>query len=220
MLRNFYHADELGGELTSLIAANNTHFLVKDVLVDLPGRDDNRDFLADDGDVLRVYESHGLDTEVNDYSANTSTQLVSQTGSKVTYSMNAPVTSGFLYVKLPDPHQGTKTIDRAVRSDGKVLPLDNVWLSKTRREDNDWDYFISLFDNNSTGQYQITFDTANLAPQSPVLQFIPDRTTSETQRISFLVEASDPNGTTPSLSITSLPTGASLTVQSNEVDAW
>ncbi|MEN8221374.1 MAG: hypothetical protein ABFS56_34530, partial [Pseudomonadota bacterium] len=71
---NFTHADELGGELTSLIEATNTHFLEKDVLVDLPGRDDIRDFLAKDGDILRVYESHGLDTEVNDHSGNATLQ--------------------------------------------------------------------------------------------------------------------------------------------------
>jgi hypothetical protein len=211
----FYHADELGGELTSLIQATNTHFLVKDVFVELPGRDDNRDFLADDGGVLRVYESHGLDTEVNDHSANTTMQLANQTGSQATYHLKAPVTAGFLYAKLPDPYQGTKAIVRTIRSDGKVLPLDNVWLSKNRRQDNGWDYFINLFDNNSTGQYQMTFDTVNLAPQPPVLQFIPDRSTSETQQISFLVEASDPNDTIPSLSTTNLPTGANFTEQEN-----
>ncbi|MCP4995615.1 MAG: calcium-binding protein, partial [Gammaproteobacteria bacterium] len=42
----FYHSDELGGELTSLMTGVNTHFLVGDVLLDLPGRDDIRDFLA------------------------------------------------------------------------------------------------------------------------------------------------------------------------------
>ncbi|RKZ80003.1 MAG: hypothetical protein DRR19_24215, partial [Candidatus Parabeggiatoa sp. nov. 1] len=209
----FYHADELGGELTSLLQATQTHFLVKDVLVDLQGRDEVRDFLAKDGGVLRVYESHGLDTEVNDHSANTTLQPMSQTGSQVTYRLNAPVTAGFLYVKLPDPHQGAKAIDRAIRSDGKQLPLENVWLSKTRREDNGWDYFINLFDNNSSGQYQITLDTANLAPQPPVLQFIPDRSRPETKQIAFLVEASDPNGTIPTLSAASLPTGARFAME-------
>ncbi len=209
----FSHSDDLGGELTSLLKATNTHFLVKDVLVELPGRDHNRDFLADDGGVLRVYESHGLDTEVNDHSANTTMELMSQSGSEMTYRLNAPVTAGFLYVKLADPYQGAKAVSQAVRSDGKVLPLDNVWLSKTRREDNGWDYFINLFDSNSNGQYQITLDTTLLEAQPPVLQFVPDRTTRETQQISFLVEASDSDGTIPTLSAASLPTGAEFTVQ-------
>src|SRR5262249_31310527 len=46
----FSHADALGGRLTSLIDSVNTHFLVHDVRVDLPGRDSVRDFLALDGD--------------------------------------------------------------------------------------------------------------------------------------------------------------------------
>ena len=54
---DFSHSDELGGELTSLIQAVNTHFLVHDVIVDLPGRDAMRDFLARDGSVYRIYES-------------------------------------------------------------------------------------------------------------------------------------------------------------------
>lgn len=53
----FSHADELGGALTSILQATNAHFLIRDVRVDLPGRDYVRDFLAHDGDVIRVYES-------------------------------------------------------------------------------------------------------------------------------------------------------------------
>jgi hypothetical protein len=66
----FSHADELGGALTSLIPQDGikTHFLQRDVKVDLPGRDNVRDFLAYDGNVLRVYESSGLDTVVNNQS--------------------------------------------------------------------------------------------------------------------------------------------------------
>ncbi|MEK8019657.1 MAG: hypothetical protein VSS75_022515 [Candidatus Parabeggiatoa sp.] len=198
---DFSHADELGGELTSLLQATNTHLLIKEVLVDLAERDDIRDFLAKDGDTIQVYESHGLDTLVNDHSAVASLQPVNQTETQITYDLNAPVTAGLLYVKLSAPHQGHQAIESAIRSDGKVLPLDNVWISKTRREaDNEWDYFINLFDTNSPGQYQLTLTTVeNTDPKPPVWQFIPDRTTRETQRIAFLVEASASNGTIPSL---------------------
>jgi len=50
----FTHADELGGALTSLLEPTDAYLLVKDVRVDLPGREGVRDFLAKDGDVLRV----------------------------------------------------------------------------------------------------------------------------------------------------------------------
>ncbi|RYG61662.1 hypothetical protein EON64_18415, partial [archaeon] len=38
----FTHSDELGGQLTSLITEINTHRLIRDVLVDLTGRDNIR----------------------------------------------------------------------------------------------------------------------------------------------------------------------------------
>jgi len=42
----FTHADALGGALTSLIRQVNTHEPIRDVLVELPGRDTVRDFMA------------------------------------------------------------------------------------------------------------------------------------------------------------------------------
>ena len=66
---SFTHADELGGTLTSLLQSANAHLLIHDVRADLPGRDFIRDFLARDGDVVRLYESEGEDTLVTDHSA-------------------------------------------------------------------------------------------------------------------------------------------------------
>ena len=99
---DFTHADELGGRLTSIIDPNgiNTHFLVHNVLVDVPGRDLVKDFLALDGDVYRVYESNGVDTVVTDQSAVSSLTEVN-TGSEVRLTLTTPVTSGFSYVSLP-----------------------------------------------------------------------------------------------------------------------
>ncbi len=70
-------ADELGGELTSLLdgVTTPTHALVHDVLADLPGRDAVKDFLARGGDVLRVYESDCVDTPVSDRAADCRTGL-------------------------------------------------------------------------------------------------------------------------------------------------
>lgn len=207
---DFVHADELGGELTSLLEATYTHFLVHDVRVDLPGRDAVRDFLAKDGDVLRVYESHGLDSEVTDQSANATLDPAGQKGSQVDYTLIVPPTAGFLYVRLPDPQGGAKEITRVMRSDGKLLAQDNAWLSRTRRQDNGWDHFINLFDADGTGQYVVTMDAVIAEPQPPVLQYIPDRTTYEGNQVSFLVEASDPNGTFPEIAAAPLPAGATF----------
>jgi hypothetical protein len=69
---SFTHADELGGELTSLIEDTIPHYLIRDVLVDLPGRDNIRDFLGNvdnvPGSPLMLYESDSLESAVTDLS--------------------------------------------------------------------------------------------------------------------------------------------------------
>jgi hypothetical protein len=209
----FSHADELGGELTSLLDATTTHLLVRDVRVDLPGRDNVRDFLADDGDALRVYESDSDDVQVADQSGVASIEYLGQSGASYRYRISAPVTAGFMYARLADPLNGTKQIQVITRSDGKNIPLENAWLSKTRNASNGWDHHLNLFDANGTGAYTLVFGEPNLGPRPPVLQFIADRVTYEGGQIGVLVEASDPNGTLPLLTVDPLPAGASFTDQ-------
>lgn len=207
----FTHADELGGALTSIMEGVQAHLLVRDVRVDLPGRDNVRDFLAQDGDILRVYESDSLDTEVTERTAQAGFTLHNQSGSLMTYDLAFPSTNGFAYVKLPDPHNGQKAIIRVVRSDGKSIPLDNAWTSKTRNRNTNpmsWDHYINFFDANTTGVYSVQMDDPVTGPVAPVLQYIPPRTTHEGSQIGFIIEASDPNGEIPSLSAAPLPTGA------------
>jgi hypothetical protein len=208
----YSHSDELGGELTSLLDAVHTHFLVHDVLVDLPGRDSIRDFLAKDGGVYRVYESESTDTDVWDQSSFSTLQPTGQAGS---YTLTTPVTAGFMYLQLPDPFSGNKMIKEVMRSDGKFIKPENAWLSKTRKEDHTWQYFIHLFDVNTTNSYTVVFEDPAAAPDAPVLQFIPDRSGAEGQQLSFIVEASDPDGTIPSLSATPLPALATFVDQGN-----
>jgi len=202
----FSHADELGGRLTSLIDAVSTHFLVHDVRVDLPGRDGVRDFLALDGNTLHLYESDSADTLVTDLSG--VSMLTPLGGDRYTLSM--PLTAGPLYVSLADPSAGTKTVRSVVRSDGKVLPSENGWTSKTGNGNSGFQHFVNVFDVNGGGTYAVQMGSIVVGPMPPVIQFVPDRTTIETQRISFLVEATDPNGTVPALSVAALPVGASF----------
>src|SRR5690606_14857112 len=122
---------------TSLIEGANTHFLIRDVLVDLPGRDAIRDFLAGDTDSssLWVYESNGLDSEVADRSTDTAlTPSAPQSGVYVTHTLQTGIPAGlsFVYAKVADPYGGAKEIQSATRSDGKVISPSNVWLSKSR----------------------------------------------------------------------------------------
>ena len=206
---DYTHSDELGGELTSLLEATNTHFLVRDVLVDLPGRDGIRDFLGLNGEAYTVYESENIDTPVIDQSGSSSL-----TGSGSQYTLTTPVTQGFMVVKLSDPLGGEKPIKEVIRSDGKRIKAENAWLSKTRVGSDPWQHFVCLFDANSTGSYTVYFKEPEVA-HAPVLQFVPDRTGLEETTLSFFVEASDADGTTPGLSASPLPAGATFTDEGN-----
>ncbi|MCP4690758.1 MAG: calcium-binding protein, partial [Desulfobacterales bacterium] len=207
----FSHSDELGGALTSLIENTNAHLLLRDVLVDLPGRDALRDFLARDGEVLRVYETENTDAEVSDLSASATLQPAGADGAAVRYTLSRPDHAGFSYIRLPDPTLGQKELTGALHGDNKAIRPENVWQSKSRDPDNQWLYYVNLFDVDAAGPATLIFEEASTGPRPPTLQFIPDRTGVEGAQLSFIVEASDPDGTTPVITISPLPAGASLT---------
>lgn len=206
----FSHADELGGTLTSLIQATNAHLLIRDVRVDLPGRDLVRDFLGKDGDVLRVYESDGLDTIVTDRTADATLTVSGGNNFRLVF----PPTAGFAYVRLQDPFSGQKVLANVVRSDAKTLLTENVWLSKTRNKDTKvWQYWINFFDVNSTGVYDTQFQEPVGIARPPALQFIADQVVKETEQVSFVVQASSPDGKPVTLSAAPVPAGATFTAQ-------
>ncbi|NJL59993.1 MAG: hypothetical protein HC887_10490 [Desulfobacteraceae bacterium] len=187
-----------------------THILVRDVLVDVPGRDSIRDFLAQFGNGYKVYESENTDTDVTDRSDSSSLN-----GSGNTYTLSSVATAGFMYVRLTDPTAGKSILKEVKRSDGKIIKLENAWLSKSRDSNNNWQYFFNLFDVSTTNSYTVIFQDPAAGPQAPVIQFIPDRVGMENQQIGFIVEASDPNGTVPKLSAAMIPAGAKFTDTGN-----
>ncbi|WP_193166298.1 beta strand repeat-containing protein [Microbulbifer hainanensis] len=213
---NFTHADELGGELTSLIEATNAHLLVQDVMVDLPGRDSVPDFLAvGEDDNLYVYESENTGADLalcRSCAAVTALSYALGSESGNTRTLSGGGQDGFGYIQVADPYAGAKALSRVVRADGKVLDPHNFWLSQQRADNKvDFDYFINLLDYDSNASYTLTFvDSAEL-PQPPVIQAILDRTSHEGGQIGFLVQSSDPNGTVPQLISSSLPSGATFT---------
>ena len=208
---NYTHADELGGELTSLISGNpRTHFLVHDVLVDLPGRDGIRDFLAKDDTVLRVYESDNTDSGVTDLSAGSS---ISPGGAS--YTVSTVPSTGFLLIKLPDPLSGAQALKSARRADGKTLNLANAWLSKTQdRTTHMWSYYVNVFDANNTAGLAYTLLFGPLTDQAnrpPVLDSIPDHSVPEGAYLGFVITASDPDANTIKFSLDGVvPSGATL----------
>ncbi len=207
----YTHSDDLGGQLTSVINGLNTHTLIREVLVDFAGRDAVKDFFARDNSVYRIYESDNIDTEVNDWSSNAALVFSTQAGSKASYNLTTSATTGFMYVQLPDPYSGQKIIREVTRSDGKNINLQNTWLSKTKNKvTTKWEYYFNLFDGNTTTSYTVVFDDKNIVPRPPVLQFIPEYTETETQHLSFIVEAADPDKTIPKLCAAPLPAGATF----------
>lgn len=219
----FSHVDEYGGALTSLIEGVNTHFLLRDVIVDLPGRDNVRDFLAEDGAQVRVYESEktGADLpdcsdclEVASVSGSLSAPVTSGSGANRTLTITA--TAGPVHIRVSDPYEGDESLTAVVRGDGKVLPPANYWLSKTIQDDKiHYDYFVNVFDTSGGSTYTLTFGGTPNINQPPVIQYIASYTTYETGQVGFLVQASDPNKTTPSLTAGNLPAGATFTDKGN-----
>ncbi|PID42747.1 MAG: hypothetical protein CSB48_09250 [Proteobacteria bacterium] len=214
------HADELGGALTSLIDVVNTHLLVRDVRVDLAGRDNNLDFLAHDGvNNYKVYESDNLLTGApgcEDCSAVTKLDgaLGSETrvGNEARRMLSLTPVSGLSYIQVPDPYVGEKALTKVIRADGKVIPASNFWLSKSIKDDKiHFDYFVNVFDSHPQVSYTLVFGDNSVENQAPVIQFIQDKTAAEGGQVGFLVQASDPNNTIPVLSITNPPTGSTFT---------
>lgn len=213
---SFTHADELGGELTSLLQATNARFLLRDVLVDASGRDNVRDFLAhNEHQELYVYESEftGLHEALCTNCAPVEEQpgtIASAGGGnhRVTYE----AIPGFTYTRVPDPYNGTQVLGQVVRSDGKPMSPRNAWLSKVRADDDrSFDYYVNIFDSNTTGEYVLQWGGGvSDVPQPPAIAFMVDRVTYEGGQVGFLVRASDPNDTVPALSVQQLPVGATF----------
>lgn len=219
---SFTHADELGGALTSLLDSTNAYLLVRDVQVDIPGRDSLRDFLAYSVQQdLFLYESEntGQNSAFCQNCSPVAQPVSSYNHQGITGQLTHDPAAAFSHAKFSDPFQGSRTIAEVIRSDGRIVHPQNVWISKERADDNiTFNYFLNIFDYHSTGNYRINWGLpiAEL-PQAPVIQYIADRTTYEGGSTGFLVQATDPNNTIPQVSVLQLPTGASFTNQASNV---
>jgi hypothetical protein len=197
---SFTHSDGLGGELTSLIQRVDTHFLVHDVKMPLPGRDDVRDFLALDGDFLRIYESDGLVAEVEDQS-----ELASLSPGLDEFTLTVAPYPGPAYVQLEDPTSGKAVGISATRGDGTPVPSENIWFSKKRNPDLNWLYFINIFDADLQGSYTISMTVsaqADLAVSSlNVTPLIPETNSNATLTTSIVNNGPDVSAATVQLGL-------------------
>ena len=209
-MAGYTHSDSLGGELTSLISAIQTHELVKDVLVDIPGRDRIRDFLASDGGSLRIYESDSAEAPVTNLSESAVLLSAGSSEGRYTFFLDTSGANQALYVKKSFPSGAHLVLLEATRADGKSLDPANAWLSKTRATgEAPWEHWLNLFDADGGGRYALTLQAQSVTnAHSPVLAYIGNWSVTLGEDLGFLVQASDADGTQPALSAEGLPPGA------------
>lgn len=170
----FSHASELGGELTSLLKATNTYYLIHRVKVNLPGRDTRLDFLADtDKDFQHlpdtIFESEipGGSTKVED--ARSPVTVVSVTSAPARPTSQQPNVemrvstgdSGWIYTKLADPSKGMLKLLDIIRADGVHLDPNNFWVSEGLDSNYQKIYTLHLLDYRAdasvTGTYTLVY---------------------------------------------------------------
>lgn len=177
---SYTHASDLGGEDTSVIKSLQAHFIAHEVLIDLPGRDGLKDFLADtDRDENMVpdaaYESEGNILPVN-YLTNAAIVGAAGPGGSFTVNLTANRT-GWGYLRLNDPGQAVLPIASVVRSDGKILNPNNYWTNiRYEKFTNNKRTFLNLFDlvDLANYTYTVTYATtvADVAPPVTTMRFV------------------------------------------------
>ncbi|MBI4801375.1 MAG: fibronectin type III domain-containing protein, partial [Elusimicrobia bacterium] len=160
----FTHTAELGGQLTSLIKDVTTYTLIKDVLVDLPGRDSHFDFLVNTttprtametilnggGEILPdlILESDqplpiAVYHAVSELSG-TPTAADPMRTLKITEEV-AP--GPWLHISAPVPDSAV--LAAVKRSDGKTLNSANAWISRYFNKSNiSYSYRLNVLDYN------------------------------------------------------------------------
>lgn len=142
---SFTHASELGGELTSLIKETNAHYLTRRIRVNLPGRDNRLDFLADtdkDSEHLpdAIFESEIPSGGVDRNDARAAVTVVVPTSLPTRPTPEEPQvqttlgiaahSGGWIYTKMADPSQGLLKLEKVVRADGVALDSHNFWVEE------------------------------------------------------------------------------------------
>jgi hypothetical protein len=217
------HSEEFGGALTSLIPhdAISTHRLLGQVVVDFDGRDGVPDFLAVDamvGDITapKLFESDTAETShlIDYFPPGSSSVLL--VGAGATITLEVDTVSTVFYARTTSPVAADKLV-RAVRSDGKVLPATNAWISKSQNPAGDWFYTLNLFDTNKAAghNYALTFIDRATANRPPMLtiQGGNEFTVGAGRLFKLGMTAVDPDGTLPILSSSTLPFGATFVTE-------
>lgn len=218
----YTHAERMGGNLTSLISSVNTHVLVKDVIADLPGRDQVHDFLVVKGSDYLLFESDktGVDLPVCQNCQSIPAQgaeytVRSRPGGTVIEVVPQGEVEGAAYIKLPVPDIAGQQVTSAFASRGSqkgMMPLSNVWISQERDEDKiNFNYFLNIFTLQSGSAYEITVGSGEQGGYPPVFQPVTARQVAAGATLGFVVRADGPAGSSVGIEVTSAPAGANFT---------
>lgn len=206
----YVHSDELGGALTSLLEAVNTHTLVRSVRDDREGKDALRDFLALDGDVMRLYESAGGAELVADLTSGATISALPPVDGQARFRLELPQPHGLIFARFADPFPESPGRFSAWRSDGKRLSEANVWRFRTLGTGGAQQRHIGIFDASNGGSYELRFSGEIAANQPPVVSVAATASVIANQAMSLSVTASDPEGAAVLITSPDLPTGSSV----------
>lgn len=174
---SFTHASELGGTLTSLMKQVKAHFLTREMLVDTPGSDTIKDFLAYDDPLgdrtpIAIYSS---DCTVKPVNAAPATIAGAPTPANPTVTLSSTVITGWSYAKILDPAAGKLKIKSVTRSDGKNINLLNAWINEEKPTGKQVDpsaFYLNIIDFETTGSYLITYETPAVDTTAPVTTIV------------------------------------------------
>jgi beta propeller repeat protein len=190
----YTHSTALGGAETSLIQSVNAYLFLHEVLDDLPGRDNIRDFLTDTSGSLdsvnNLIPDSLYDSDGGVYPVNFETGAsVTGTGNPIQVNLNATFT-GWDYIRLNDPMQALLPIVSVVRSDGKVLNTNNFWTSIHYEPGSNFkDTYLNLFDYTpSLGAcaYTVTYGPPVVSTNPPVTTLMFDGSSTFTNGVYFV----------------------------------
>ncbi len=225
---NLTHADALGGAVTSLITSATAHALLGNVLVDIPGRDSIRDFLAygaadpthtfnpsvlDGATSLLCYESDyapGASDMVQNYIGKCT--ITSPATSTDRVQLNSLATYQLLFVRYNSPvYVRGQVIKSVLRSDQKLINPSNAWIQQEQDPvTHGVTYSTNLFDtqNDGTKSYLVTYGAAPAMNHAPVIGAPGDRYIQANQNYHIKLHASDQDGDAIIFSAAQLPTDA------------
>jgi hypothetical protein len=224
------HAVALGGSLTSLIEADvpMARRLLGMVTVDLPGRDNLPDILAAPTfeatlDSVTIHESDNslISQPVTYVSTDDARLLFSEDGSRL--SVNG-CEAELLYIRVPGKIAELRPVT-VLRSDGKLLPSGNAWISRSYRPGGGWDYWLNVFDTSkgANDAYSFSYGAGGADARLPSITFEPSGPAYNIrtgQVFNLAVTAKDGADNPLVAAAGDLPAGASFSSSTPQVLYW